>query len=80
HVTRHANSLFLLFKFQFNLSLFFATPHSALRRPERTTGSPAHLCYAKIHWQRTDREFFAGALTNHSVSTPRKIQRREKFC
>ena len=80
HVTRHANSLFLLFKFQFNLCLFFATLPFALRRPERTTDSPARLCYAQTRRQRTDREFFAGALTNHSVSTPRKIQRREKFC
>ena len=80
HVTRHANSLFLLFKFQFNLCLFFATPHSALRRPERTTGSPEPRCQANCASNGQAQEFFAGALTNHSVSTPRKIQRREKFC
>ena len=58
-------------------SLCFAqtnsTPPSALRRPERTTGSQAHRCQANCASNGQAQEFFAGVLTHPADARHAKI-------
>ena len=56
-----------------NFALTNSTPPLALRRPERTTGPPAHRCTANCASNGQVQEFFAGVLTKPAAEQHAKI-------